>query len=140
METKLCGKCQEVKSVTLFSKRGAGYQAWCKSCASSHNKTWHQDNQDAIRPRKRVSKRKYTYGLTEEQYQTMLEQQEGLCACCKEVPPTCVDHDHSCCSGRKTCGKCVRQLLCKKCNTFIGYIESNPGLISQAIAYLSPLV
>ncbi len=46
----------------------------------------------------------------------------------KEEMPN-VDHDHRCCVARKSCGKCVRGLLCRVCNQqFIAAIEKNPAL------------
>lgn len=35
-----------------------------------------------------------------------------------------VDHDHGCCSGDKSCGTCVRGLLCTACNVSLGHIEA----------------
>jgi len=35
------------------------------------------------------------------------------------------DHDHVCCSGKKSCGKCLRGLLCHGCNTKLGALENN---------------
>ena len=43
-----------------------------------------------------------------------------------------VDHDHSCCSGSKSCGKCVRGLLCTNCNMFIGRIETVSNIVKEA--------
>jgi hypothetical protein len=47
-----------------------------------------------------------------------------------------VDHDHTCCSGEITCGKCVRGLLCVRCNTVLGLLRDDPEILRAAIAYL----
>jgi Recombination endonuclease VII len=83
-------------------------------------------------------------GITEEQYQDLLEAQGRACAMCREpfgdtrdtFPQ--IDHDHNCCepdpSGRaRSCGECIRGLLCFRCNTALGYIEKYGAL---AKAYL----
>jgi hypothetical protein len=36
-----------------------------------------------------------------------------------------VEHDHKCCPGSKSCGKCVRGAVCNRCNTAIGLYEKN---------------
>lgn len=49
-----------------------------------------------------------------------------------------VDHDHGCCPGEKSCGQCVRGLVCNRCNMQIGQVESlirRSGL-PQILAYL----
>ena len=69
---------------------------------------------------RRVANRVLKYGITVEQYDEMLAQQNGVCAICKLVSTRgklFVDHDHACCPGQKAGGKCVRGLLCSSCNT-----------------------
>lgn len=64
-------------------------------------------------------KLQWLYGITVEQYERMLTDQGGVCAICTRKPGRVrlsVDHDHTCCPGRGSCGKCVRGLLCKSCN------------------------
>lgn len=34
-----------------------------------------------------------------------------------------IDHDHSCCPGRTSCGACVRGILCAGCNTMMGRVQ-----------------
>ena len=79
------------------------------------------------------------YRLTLEEYKNLLHEQENQCAVChldfscyKQRPA--VDHDHKCCSGTKSCGKCVRGLLCQACNASLGVLESEKH--EQLYAYL----
>jgi|SRR5580704_3199358 hypothetical protein len=47
-----------------------------------------------------------------------------------------VDHDHKCCPGKRSCGKCVRGLLCMACNKAIRQVEMISGWTEAALAYL----
>lgn len=75
----------------------------------------------------------YRFGISIQRYDRMLAAQDGVCAMCRlpetvarsngQVQPLAVDHDHACCAGRRSCGKCVRQLLCLRCNLELGLRE-----------------
>jgi Recombination endonuclease VII len=79
-----------------------------------------------------------TFGLSLEQFDSMLRAQEGKCKLCRDVldRTPCVDHDHSCCPGKKSCGKCIRGLLCFSCNTSLGNMKDSVERLQLAIAYL----
>lgn len=50
-----------------------------------------------------------------------------------------IDHDHACCPGERTCGKCIRGMICVRCNAGIGYFANDPGILMAAVDYLHPL-
>ena len=71
------------------------------------------------------------YGTTVEWYRARLIEQSGICAICNHLSHhhgtlqrLQVDHNHECCDLRtKSCGKCLRGLLCADCNINLSYLE-----------------
>ena len=120
---KQCRLCEETFDIGEFSKRKNGYRtSYCKKCISYLG---HQHN----------IKR---FGLSTDEYVIMLKNQNYLCAICKKEDSKrlCVDHDHSCCAGSYSCGKCIRGLLCSRCNKTLGMIEDNIDYLNSMIEYL----
>ena len=80
------------------------------------------------------------YGITPADVERMLEEQSNACLICSrefngDRRPH-IDHDHACCNGPYSCGKCVRGLLCTDCNTGLGKFFDRPDLLRAAASYL----
>jgi hypothetical protein len=80
------------------------------------------------------------YNLTVAQHAALLEAQGGVCAICRGTNPNgyrlSVDHDHSCCPGNRSCGTCVRGLLCAGCNFVVGHASDDSERLRAAADYL----
>lgn len=72
---------------------------------------------------------KYKYGISLENYDWLLKEQEEKCKICGNKTELVVDHCHK--SSR------VRGLLCNQCNTGLGCFKDNPESLLKAIEYLS---
>jgi hypothetical protein len=77
-------------------------------------------------------------------YNAVLREQSGGCAICGTNEPGGnqnrsfhFDHDRKCCPGKKTCGKCLRGLLCSECNTALGLVKENPERLHAMVAYIA---
>lgn len=81
-----------------------------------------------------------TYNITQEQYDSLFAYQGGSCAVCRTQMPGgrgwAIDHDHRCCPGFGSCGKCVRGILCSHCNMGIGQLSDEPTRLRAAAAYI----
>lgn len=74
------------------------------------------------------------YGLEVPEY---IRITAGVCDICGDDGLICIDHDHSCCPGAGSCGKCVRGGLCRNCNNAIGLLKENLDNFNRAVEYLS---
>ena len=48
-----------------------------------------------------------------------------------------IDHDHGCCPGGRSCGRCIRGLLCNRCNTALRNFRDNAQILRKAADYVS---
>jgi hypothetical protein len=84
----------------------------------------------------------WMYHLTRAQFEALLKKQGGRCAICRTKRPGgrynrwVIDHDHKCCDGPYSCGKCVRGLLCNRCNHGLGNFADNQKALQRAVIYL----
>lgn len=82
------------------------------------------------------------YNLTDARYKAMLAAQGGRCKGCgadspgESVANWNVDHDHSCCPAKRSCGRCVRGLVCTRCNLILGLAGDSVPVLERLIAYL----
>jgi hypothetical protein len=82
------------------------------------------------------------YGLTQAEWDRRVAQQGNRCALCRTDTPDNkrgswhIDHDHSCCAGTFSCGKCVRGLLCHLCNVMLGNGRDDADLLRAAADYI----
>lgn len=144
MKNKYCPECnwwlpienfKKLTTKSALNKSDDGYYWCCMSCfkekefigTEKPNRKNRRRHKRAIRLISIASK----YSLNEDDYISIVTEQNNLCAICKtkqENKVLCVDHDH-------TTGL-VRGLLCGNCNIGLGNFKDNPKILDSAIAYL----
>lgn len=123
-DTKRCGHCEADKPLEQFGRligTSTGRHSWCRSCQAERARRRRAANPDSVRRTK--------YGMPSGQYDELLRAQGGACAICRRQRRLVVDHDHA--TGD------VRGLLCKPCNSALGFLEDSPSSLMAAITYLS---
>ena len=163
-----CTEVKPASEFHKSSKTSDGLYTYCKSCSRDRTRAWYQNNKDrakahytnyrATNPRIReaavewrlvnvakvkgyvVKQKLKKFGLLIEDYNTMLLNQGGVCAICRN-PETLVDIrtgvtralsvDHCHLTGR------VRGLLCNRCNRALGLIKDDISLCDSMKSYLS---
>lgn len=125
---KWCRKCEVVKPTSEFHKdacHSSGFTVYCADCVSH----------------KQVLAR---YNITSDQYEVLLANQDYKCAICKSPAPGgntsrfAIDHDHACCpESARSCGSCIRSLLCGRCNLVLGQVQDSTELLEAMKTYLA---
>jgi hypothetical protein len=128
---KTCKVCGVEKNISDFYTGRKD----CKECKNAAAKQWRKDNPEnvekhLVRVRERAKERRY--GITQEQFDQMLLDQNNKCKICdikfKSIKFTHIDHCHE--TNR------VRGLLCNECNLAIGQFNDNTDIMDNAIKYL----
>lgn len=154
-----CGLLKPLEDFYRAPGMRDGHRNDCKACnleekrqryiadpaaAKARVKRWQQENPERlnayrrarrlepeVRRRERAGHLMRKFGITLEQYETMLEAQSGVCAICGRAPRDIslhVDHDHS--TGQ------IRALLCFPCNNALADLQEDPDVARKAVAYL----
>ena len=135
-----CTGCNVEKKESEFHKRTwtlkdgtkkVGYDlSRCKTCQSARWKKYKEGVDPDVQWRNHI---KRTYGITEEDYCNMWNDQEGLCAICgsdhNKGRRFAIDHCHD--TGK------VRGLLCDSCNWMLGNAKDNIKTLAKGIEYLT---
>ncbi len=162
---KTCSKCKIEKPLSEFYKdkyKRDGLSCACKMCKDDHSKIVYAQNKEKIaeynknyqkvnkQRLNKVSKDYYhsnkekhkdgilkrVYGITLDEYNQMIEDQNGICVGCgrpfygtgtQGLAP-CVDHDHS--TGK------VRGIIHQTCNKALGLTYDDPEVLENLAQYL----
>jgi hypothetical protein len=98
----------------------------CKSCYYKS-----KPNNKALRRLGMIKK----YGMTQEWYDQQVVNGCEICGTSDwgEKGP-CIDHNHNCCTG---CSRCVRGVLCGRCNKMLGNALDDTERLRKGIEYLN---
>jgi len=121
--SKRCPKCDADRDLTWFSrdrKRRGGRTAWCKPCM-------------------RAANRQRRVGISQDEFDAMLREQDGRCGICRTpfttddatMDPTAVpriDRSHD---------GTVRGLLCPRCKVGLSTFRDDPHRLRAAVEYLA---
>lgn len=145
LTARTCGKWMPRKHA--YCARGVGHPPPCASREAMENQRQRAAGRRPTRVVTAEDKARWNrahkfvrLGITEEAFTELLESQDYACGMChepfEEDQRVFADHDHKCCDKQlkataKTCGKCIRGLLCFRCNTALGYIEKY-GAMAEA--------
>lgn len=135
------------------TRRKTGYsETICENCFIEKTRLRHKLDKRRYRkdPNKDIHKKykawilKRNYNLTPEEFENLFMEQGLKCASCGSDNPRwvkgwCVDHDHSCCKGLPTCGKCIRGILCMPCNMAAGVMKDNTQDLEALVKYLKKM-
>jgi len=119
-----------------IAERNVATRYCCECNRIAYRKHYKQNSEKVLtRQRSNGASHRQTckgYGLTEQAYAEMLNQQGGTCAICKVEPGgkrLAIDHCHE--SGK------VRGLLCQECNHGLGKFRDSLSLLERAHGYLT---
>lgn len=145
---KTCPRCEGQFPLTYYPPSKQHNQLWvCHPCAMVRLSAERAADPERFstytrKAYRRNDSRYLVHGITAQRAAEMVAEQGGCCPICTDpidlanTRQTAIDHDHACCPGRTSCGDCVRRILCRSCNTFVGLLELRPERVERALLYV----
>jgi hypothetical protein len=133
---KECARCKDWHDPSSFGpslKNTDGLRSECRLCRQAI----YAENREKLSEARVL---RY-FNITMADRDQMLADQGGVCATCKTDVPGhkgwVIDHDHSCCpEAGRSCGDCIRGILCTRCNLTLGLLNDDPAIIDAMKQYL----
>lgn len=130
--SKECRKARKAKRGAFKQKRT------CKSCGQEFALLNHrQPCCKVCVPTHLAGTRWRQYGMTQATYDVMLVEQGNACKICRvpfsDIPARQVHLDHNHETNE------VRGILCQRCNTFVGMVETGRHLLQDVLRYANAL-
>jgi len=130
-----CVNCTKKNSIKRFEN--GSVKEWVEKNREKVNAS-NRKKYNSLSPEEKIKRNRKQqislYGLTVDQYDAMLMEQNYVCAICEKPEKSSskkvlsIDHDH-------TTGK-VRGLLCDTCNSGLGHFFDNLDFLESAVLYL----
>lgn len=116
-----CGKCGLKRQERFFKTKASRI---CQPCQAKHRAYMAKDR-----------RLRETYGISMEDYEALMEAQDGVCAICLGSRKVLdVDHNHHLDNQPR---ETVRGLLCRRCNKrLLPAARDNVDILGRAIDYL----
>lgn len=142
---KHCPKCKVAKPFADFGLNKASYDGLASHCIICIREITNTRNANPVVKEKkqakykrdkskvRDSRLKMKFGISLEEYNNKLKEQNGICPGCGMTPEQngkdfAVDHNHE--TGM------VRGLLCSRCNAGLGFLQDNINICNNIIRYI----
>lgn len=129
-KTRTCKDCKEAGRPLTREARFPGPR--CYSC--------HGVRKREVRLANHGRRLTAVYSIARAFYDALKSYQGDACAICQKAKGLkknlAVDHDHACCVGPTSCGKCVRGLLCAPCNDVLAHFRDDADALERAALYL----
>jgi len=134
-----CNRCEQTDISQFYANPNSKdkLSTLCKTCCKASTKKAKMariaSKREEYKRADRNTQYKKNYGITLDQYEQKLKDQDSRCPLCKthqsELPRRlAVDHNHD--TGK------IRGLLCGDCNRALGLFKDNPEICINAANYL----
>jgi hypothetical protein len=123
---KFCSGCDGWRPEDNFNSAGTssrdGLASKCRGCHA-------------------LLRRAFKFNMTPDAIRELFASLDFACAICRSTDPHgrgwAIDHDHECCPEKgRSCGVCVRGILCGRCNVGLGMFQDDPARLAAASAYI----